>query len=162
LQRLVRSAAEALPQAPPAVTSDENSTPPVAQWLPNTRHPEQLFRAYRSDFAQLTASARSQTFLDLQWLRPPSGLRERDFSSAVTASLLQAPLITTILRFGEEPRRFGEVRRLMARLLAANGISRDETEAWQTTLRWLLYFLPNRIEARSRAFSEVFRTHRGQ
>lgn len=155
LQKLLRTAVEALPASIPDEAPEEMAS--LEDWLPSTRHPENLYRAYRGDFAQLTAAAREQTRVDLAAIQLPHGLSsEPAFRAAVSASMLQAPLIVELLRFGTVPRRFGEVRSHLQERLSERRGERTSSEAWQTTFRWLLYFLGDRVSASVTNYSEIF------
>lgn len=156
LQEMVRTAASALPRA--EAEHGEGLHVPVSDWLPATRHPEQLFRAYRGDRGHLTGAAREQTSVDLGWLQPPMGLNEAQFRSTISAALLQAPLVASLLNFGGRPRRFGEVRDFLEQEFAQRGIDRSGTEAWQTCVRWLIHFMPNRVSLSKTNYSEIFQT----
>lgn len=154
LQEMVRTAASALPRG--EVDHGEGIHIPVSDWLPVTRHPEQLFRAYCGKRGQLTRAACEQTSVDLGWLQPPMGLNEVQFCSTIAAALLQAPLVDSLFKFGARPRRFGEVCYFLKNQFAERGIERSSKEAWQTCLRWLLYFAPDRLSASVGNYSEIF------
>lgn len=151
----VAASASLLGTAPPvdlsALTSGSS-----ALFLPKTRNPDLLFAAYSGNAEELTGAAREQTALDLAALEPPRGLNEDQFTPFIAVLLMQAPNIAALDQFLAEPRRFGEVRRLLADLLATHRIERDPSEAWQTLMRWLLFFLPGRYRVAVPGYSEVF------
>jgi hypothetical protein len=128
----------------------------AAVFLPKTRNPEVLFRAYASADPDLTSAAREQTSLDLIALSIPRGLSQERFRAVVGSLLLQSPLVAFVDEMALSPRRFGEVRQLLRERLAELSMDRDATEAWQTLMRWLTYFLPERYNVVVPRFSEVF------
>ena len=67
--------------------------------------------------------------------------------------LLQAKVVQQIDGLLAEPRRFGEIRDLLANTLDLN---REEASfAWQTLMRWMLYFLPSRYVRSVPSHSEM-------
>ena len=70
--------------------------------------------------------------------------------------LLEKPIIQEIDNFVQIPRRFGAVRDFLASLLCANIPNVNPERAWQTLMRWLLYFLPSRYALSVPNYSEVF------
>lgn len=159
LRKIVELAAASLPRpALPAadltIGGDESVTPSV--WLPVTRHPESLYQAYCGRLADLSTAAAEQTVVDLARVPTAAGLTAEAFHAAVRVALLQNPAVVAVEEFGAQPRRFGEVRAFLGERLAVAEIERDPTEAWQTLLRWLLYFFPDRYRVESSNYSEVF------
>ena len=123
-------------------------------WLPTLRYPSDLYRAYSGSLDDLTAASRIAALRDLTALDPPTGLSVKTFPIVIAASVLQMPMIARIDVFVETSQRFGAVRDLIASEL---GISKKEASAaWQTTMRWLLYFFPGRYLRCVPAHSEVF------
>ena len=123
-------------------------------WLPSLRQPTNLQTAYSGGLDQLTAVAREAAQRDLTALDPPAGLSPAAFSAAITVSLLQMPMIVRIDEFTAESQRFGAVRDLIA---AETGLpNREAGAAWQTTMRWLLHFMPDRYRRTVPSYSEVF------
>ena len=123
-------------------------------WLPSLRHPSDLYRAYSGSLDDLTTASRIAALRDLAVLDPPTGLSAKTFLAVIAASLLQMPVIARIDAFVATSQRFGAVRDLIASEL---GISKKEASAaWQTTMRWLLYFFPGRYLRCVPAHSEVF------
>lgn len=70
--------------------------------------------------------------------------------------LLQKPIIQQIDNFVTTPKRFGAVRDFLASLPCANLPNFNPERAWQTLMRWLLYFLPSRYALSVPNHSEVF------
>ncbi len=125
-------------------------------WLPSLRYPEQLYIAYSSQSEELSAGARISAVLDLEVFSLPPGLSEPAFNAAVGILMLQMPLISKMDHFLNQPRRFGEVRGF---LKSAHGDSLDSSRAWQTLMRWMLHFLPERYKLAVPNHSEiVYRT----
>ena len=62
------------------------------------------------------------------------------------------PLISQVDQLLNQPRRFGEVRDLLKALC---GPSFDASRAWQTLMRWMLYFLPERYKLTVPHHSEI-------
>ncbi|MYD94641.1 MAG: hypothetical protein F4Y02_13330 [Chloroflexi bacterium] len=123
-------------------------------WLPSLRQPANLHTAYSGGLDQLTVVAREAALRDLAVLDPAAGLPAAAFSAVIAAALLQMPMIARIDEFTAESQRFGAVRDLIA---AETGLpSREAGEAWQTTMRWLLHFIPNRYRRTVPSYSEVF------
>lgn len=130
-----------------SVTEDRpTELPPEREheWCPVTRSPGRLYEVYASDTRRVTAAGAAQAQADLEWLAFPPGLDRASFNRAVAVALLQAPLIQRIDAFVSEPRRFGEVRRFLADHLHVDNA--DAEAMWQTTMRWLQVFLPDRYE----------------
>lgn len=127
----------------------------ISVWLPKTRNPPDLFRAYRGDEPELTAAARRSTADDLQALQIPRGLDKSGFEDCVRARMLSAAVIRDIDAFVSSSRRFGAVRDFLRDHPALVATSFDASYAWQTSFRWLLYFLPERYKAWTTNYSEV-------
>lgn len=123
-------------------------------WLPSLRQPTELHLAYSGRLDDLTAAAREAALRDLAALDPPNGLPAAAFTAVIAASLLQMPVVSRIDEFTAASQRFGAVRDLIA---AETGLSnREAGVAWQTTMRWLLHFLPDRYRRTVPSYSEVF------
>jgi hypothetical protein len=142
---------------PAPATEHVQDAPPAdpGPFLPRTRHPEQLLLMYSGRADDLTVAARSQAGADLAALAAPRGLSSEAFRAFVSAELLQSQIISRVDNLVASPRRFGEIRALLARHLHQLGSDRDPAEALQTLVRWLLFFLPNRYELATPNYSEV-------
>ena len=123
-------------------------------WIPSLRQPEALYIAYQGSLDQLTTASRQAAASDLTMLDPPPRLSRSAFEAVIGVALLQMPLIALIDEFVLEPRRFGAVRDLIATRKATS--SRAAGSMWQTTMRWLLHFLPGRYVRSVPSHSEVF------
>lgn len=134
---------------------------PVAEqalvyWLPQLRFPENLYQAYTGQWEKLTRASQEAAQADLMALNLPAGLAKATFNSYVAAVLLQYPVVQKIDAFITTPQRFGAVRDLLATLPCAYTPNFDASRAWQTLMRWLLHFLPNRYMLATPNYSEVF------
>jgi len=125
-------------------------------WLPTLRHPEKLYLAYSGNLEALTNTAKIMALSDLQALSIPPGLPRPIFERYVGTLLLQRPIIRKVDEFVITPQRFGAVRDLLASLPCANISNFDARQAWQTLMRWLRYFLPDRYGLIVPRHSEVF------
>ena len=83
-------------------------------------------------------------------------LSQKIFKAYVGTLLLQKPIIQAVDSFVKTPQRFGAVKDFLNSLPCnkINGFSAER--AWQTLMRWLLYFLPNRYALSVPNYSEVF------
>lgn len=112
----------------------------VTTWIPRTRHPEDLYLAYRGDAELLTHAAAASAAADLAILNIPSGLSRAQFDLAVRTLLLQTPVAWAVDRFLATERRFGEVTQLLGEIAGTSQPGMD----WQALLRWFLHFAPDR------------------
>ena len=169
LRALVDEAAEAIRRerdwTAPASAPPEEDAPvnaerreawirPAHFWLPSLRQPAELYLAYSGRLDDLTAAARESALRDLAALDLPAGLPTRAFTAVIAASLLQMPVIARIDEFTATSQRFGAVRDLIAGETRLS--SHEAGVAWQTTMRWLLHFLPDRYRRTVPTHSEVF------
>ena len=126
---------------------------PVENWVPSLRMPSDLFTAYRVGAAALTSTSAAAAGVDLAVLDLPMGLEQEQFTALVGHRLRYQPIFKAIDEFLSEPRRFGEVRELLSKL---TGFDRAQAEvAWQTTMRWMLEFLPQRYSRQVFRHSEI-------
>lgn len=125
-------------------------------WLPTLRHAEKLYTAYRGELEQLGTGSRVAAVTDLCALDVPLGLTKNQFGAYVGVQLLQKPIIRQIDQLVELPQRFGAVRDFLGTLPCADLDGFDANRAWQTLMRWLLHFLPNRYELTVGRRSEIF------
>jgi len=143
----------ALLPTPNAVVADlvaETVEPLI--WVPTLRMPSDLFGAYAGDAESLTSISARAAANDLFALDLPGGLSHDQFDMLVGHRLHNQPLFKAIDNYLTEPRRFGEMRDLLTRVL---GLSRDEAEqAWQTVVRWMLEFLPKTYLHKTFRYSE--------
>ena len=116
----------------------------VMSWLPMTRYPEHLYKAYLGDTEELSAGARESAKYDLLALAVPKGLDPDGFRVSVAASLVQMPVVHRIDQFLAQPRSFGTVRDFLG-ALPQYPLHRDPGADWQTMMRWFRHFLPQRF-----------------
>lgn len=123
----------------------------TTNWLPILRDPEMLYLAYVKDSDSIPRASLKAALHDLECLRPPGGLDRRAFEAYVAFELAHTRWVQLLESFLQEPRRFGEV----AQWLVSEFQVTDGKHIWQTLLRWLLKFLPERFRADVYNYSEV-------
>lgn len=162
IQRSIREAASALSaRLPSSIVSlqfeEQEGVRGFATWIPLTRNPSDIFLAQRRGFDRLTQASSERVARDLLHL-------EVDFSSGhelqaiIRTRLIQHPLVVLVSEFCKVPRRFGAVSDLVAAWIGKNGLSRNPDEAWQTLMRWLLFFFPQKYRLERPRHSELFAT----
>ena len=127
-----------------------------SRWLPQSRQPADLYLAYSGQSERLTAASRTTAFADLAALQIPPGFPEAIFVRYVGMQLLQTPCITSVDKFVIQSQRFGTVKAYLQTLPCSQEPHFDAARAWQTLMRWLLHFLPERYEYSVPRHSEVF------
>jgi hypothetical protein len=151
----VARAAALLPQTQPELetVAESDRVASAATWYPRLREPGDLFLAYSTGADRLSRASAAAATHDLAALQLPAGLQQPAFLALVESRLLQSPVVQALDDVLLEPRRFGFVRDTLAERL---DLARDEADfAWQTLMRWLLEFLPQRYERRVTNWSEV-------
>lgn len=133
----------------------EEAIASLTSWLPKLRLPEKLYIAYLGKIDELTTASRTAALTDLSILDVPFGLSKEAFEFYVGAQLLQMPIIRQIDEFVVQPQRFGAVVDFIKTLACAENVEVSVKEAWQTLIRWLLYFLPNRYKLIASHHSEI-------
>ena len=130
---------------------------PEANWIPVTRYPENLWLMYSGQFDRLTTFGREQCQVDLSRIAPPAGLSKQAFYAYIRVAMSASSWAETVNRLvPDQGMRFGLGRRVARDLLRGAGLSRDPTDTWQTLLRWLVHFDPNRYRVSVPGkFSEV-------
>ena len=123
-------------------------------WLPHLRQPADLYLAYKGNLDQLSAASRIAATRDLAVLDPGPGLSEGAFGALIGTLLVQMPIIADLDQYLVEPRRFGAVSDRISRKNAAP--DRNANSMWQSTMRWLQYFLPGRYQRKVPSHSEIF------
>lgn len=124
-------------------------------WLPNLRHPDDLFLAYSGRSDELSSASAENARTDLRALNVMAGLSKNAFMRSIGVLLIQQPIVHHIDRFLITPQRFGAVRDELAGLPCAASPGFEPTLAWQTLMRWLFYFLPTRYTRLPSRHSEV-------
>jgi hypothetical protein len=125
-------------------------------WLPSLRNPEQLYVAYSGERDRLARSVYEMAIADLEALNIPQGLSKSSFETYVGYMLLQMPIVKHVDAFVSQPRRFGEVAAYLKTLPCTNIPDFNAKHAWQTLMRWLMYFLSTTYESSTPHFSEIF------
>ncbi|MFV9505663.1 MAG: phospholipase D family protein [Oscillochloridaceae bacterium umkhey_bin13] len=142
----------ALNPAPEHTSSTPNE---LACWLPRLRQPADLWLAYDGHSERLSNASRSAAAADLVVLAPPPGLTRASFEATIGALLLQMPLIHALDQQLRTPQRFGAIRDWLAATPCLYSADVDPARAWQTVMRWLEHFLPNRYQRLPSRHSEV-------
>lgn len=122
-------------------------------WLPTLRNPEELYIAYRGEWDKLTNTACQAAKFDLEYFYTIPNLSKESFKKYIGLILLQKPLIQKIDNFVEKPQRFGAICNLIKKYIDIPDF--DAKGACQTTIRWLLYFLPYRYKLARPNYSEI-------
>lgn len=129
---------------------------PIDCWVPRLRHPEELLDFYQGRFGEMTRSSRAAAAEDLSDLGVPEGLAVEQVRAFVGAQMLQCAVVASVDAYLDEPRRFGAVAKVLHDELEERGQpANDCNAAWQTLMRWLLYFLPERYSLSVPHYSEV-------
>jgi hypothetical protein len=108
-------------------------------------------------YDELTTAAQTAAAMDLHSFIVPPGLSRMAFEAYVGILLLQKPLIRQLDQLLITPQRFGAVRDFLTTHPCATTPDFNPTHAWQTLMRWLLYFLPLRYQRVPSRHSEVLR-----
>lgn len=139
--------------APLTATAPTDRLAPGNKWVPELRMPADLFAAYTKGLESLSSRSAAAAARDLETLELPVGLNQRQFYALVGHRLHCQPLFQDIDRYLDRPRRFGEVRQHVSRLIDCDRDHADEV--WQTVMRWLLEFLPHRYVRDVKRHSEI-------
>lgn len=158
VKHIVEQMPSKLTLSPPLTLQHYEATDsiPPEQWLPSLRHPENLYTAYCGRWDRLTSTSTTATIADLAALEIPLGLSKTEFEAYVGVLLLQKPLIRRVDEFVSTPQRFGAVRDLILQFRDAEKTELSANESWQTLMRWMLCFFPNRYLHKVANFSEIF------
>lgn len=152
LAREVEAIAALLPSVVEDVAAAETvETAPI--WIPTLRMPSDLYTAYRYGTGSLASRSGDAAAADLSVLDLPPGLDREQFYALVSHRLRSYPLFVHIDRFLDMQRRFGEMRQLLSRIAGLNRTRAEES--WQTVLRWMSEFLPERYTHTIYRYSEV-------
>jgi HKD family nuclease len=138
--------------------SEPSATYEVSEWwTPSMRQPSQLYDVYAGEPDDVTRAGKEQAWEDLRHFAIQVGLSREAFEAEVAWQLFQKPVVQEINSFTESSRRFGAVRDHLKGLPCAERSNFDATRAWQTLIRWLLYFMPDEYEMDEANYSETFR-----
>lgn len=155
IAREVEDIAKLFPKAIPPLNTGPDPNTRVDVWVPNLRVPSDLYSAYSNGLDRMTTRSAAAAAVDLAVLDLPPGLDGQQFRTLVGHRLRSQALFRDIDQHLERPRRFGDVRRKLSEL---TGYERDRAdEAWQTMMRWMLEFLPERYARDATRHSEVMR-----
>ena len=105
---------------------------------------------------KLSTASTIAALTDLRSLALIPNLSQKTFNAYIGSLLLQKPIIQKVDSFVKTPQRFGAVKNLLNSLACAENPNFSATRAWQTLMRWLLYFLPHRYALSIPNYSEVF------
>ncbi len=138
-------------------SGDEIAQPlDLERWIPRLRTPDSLFLAYMGQKDRMTSAAWEAAQRDLMAFDVPKYLTKAAFNAYVGSLLVQMPVIQHIDQMLILPQRFGSMSKLLKSLPCAEDPKFDADRAWQTLMRWLCYFLPNRYGLSAPNYSEVF------
>lgn len=121
-------------------------------WIPVFRSPEYLYQIYIGNVDVISKYGIYAALDDLSFLDLPDGLSEVLFNKLVRSRLVQTSVVVSLDKFILQKRRFGEVRGWLKKYLKTD----DATDDWQRLMRWLLYFFPDKYQAITRNYSEIF------
>lgn len=151
---------------PPSIVTDEShggeredeegSAADPDAWLPTLRRPAYLFDAYAGNFEMLTTASRTDAVRDLHAFTLPCGLCREAFEIHIRLQLLQMPVVRGVDAFVKESQRFGAVRDYLAAQPHVRQPAFDPSTAWQTLMRWLLFFAGERYVTWQANYSEIF------
>lgn len=128
-------------------------------WWPKMRHPSDLYNVYINKVEELLDDSVKAGRDDLTALGIPINLTESMFHGYVASLLLQQPLVKYINKYLDKPQRFGSMTEYLRNFfidLELESIP-NTTVLWQTLMRWLTFFLPQRYEITVPNHSEIFR-----
>ena len=126
-----------------AVLEDRPESPTI--WVPTSRFPANLYKVYKDrNSDDLPRQTREAGLRDLFVLQPPSGLDEELFNLTIGISLLTMPVFDLIDDQVVTSQRFGAMRDLIKQ--RCNLTNDEASRAWQTLIRWIRHFLPDRYE----------------
>lgn len=149
----VERVAALLPSRRVEIGAPAAPTSPSSSWHPLLREPADLFVAYSKGPDLLSSTSSAAAHSDLAALDIPPGLSRKPFEALVANRLLQSPLVGEVDSLLAEPRRFGEVSELLSERLELD--HREAQHAWQTLMRWLNHFLPERYTRTVPSYSEI-------
>lgn len=129
-------------------------------WFPVLRYPQDLFEAYRHGPWALSRQSGEDAVRDLLLLGLVPNLSRPDFASAVCHAVWSSEVFEAVKPQLVYPTRFGAITHT---LQTRFDIDRDVAQTvWQTLMRWLLVFCPDRVELRVAGWSEVLVLRRGR
>jgi hypothetical protein len=111
-----------------------------------------LFNFYVGEGETLSSASRVAAADDLGRFPLSPGLSRESFEQYIALEFVQKPVIASIDSLLSSPQRFGAVTTLIRKKI----VDIDADTAWQTTMRWMRYFLPKRYALSIPSHSEVF------
>jgi hypothetical protein len=126
------------------------------RWTPTLRRPRDLYAVYSKDIESLTSSSVRNARADLKVFQLSNGLPRSLFNAEIRWQLFQMPIVQQIDTFVDEPKRFGAVSDHLNTLPCAESPDFNAKHAWQTMIRWLLHFFPDRYHYWEANYSEIF------
>lgn len=126
----------------------------AGMWIPQLRMPADLYAAYSRGLDSLTSKSAASAALDLVALELPQGLSEKQFYLLVGHRLKQQVFVQAADAYLCKPRRFGEVRDWISQHAGLD--RREASDVWQTLMRWMMEFLPDRYVRSVSRHSEIF------
>lgn len=144
----LRWLADTRPQKP----ADATAALDLGTWLPACRRPDKLYSAYLGKRDELIEDAYEAATQDLAMLDIPSGLDRQPFELIVATTLQQMPLVRKVDEAAVTPQSFDSLASLLrAELGDVAPPNFDADDAWQTMVRWLVYFFRDRYRTIKRA-----------
>ena len=143
----------------PIMLNETNMYQAEILWLPSLRNPQDLYFAYLSQWNRLTTLSQETAQKELNSFSIPKGLSYETFKMYIRLFIQQTKIFKTVDSYLEEPRRFGEIQELISDFLLNENLYLESVYTWQTLMRWLLYFFPNRYSYKVFNYSEVFYRH---
>ena len=139
----------------PFISAHDKSGIKSECWIPKARYPRDLYDAYAGNLDGLTSATVRAALEDLAFLQIIPGLSRSSFEACVAVQLLLTPLVQRIDGLLQTPQRFGAIRDWLASQKCIQEMEVDSTNAWQTLMRWLLYFWPERYQRDVPHHSEI-------
>lgn len=126
-------------------------------WVPQTRDPSDLWRFYSGAAQSLMVLTRATAEHDLQQLGLLArGLSQTAFAKVLANQISESGIVRTVDALLDRPRRFGEIRDAIALFARNRDLRLNPDHTWQTLMRWLLYFFPDRYRLCTPRHSEIF------
>lgn len=127
-------------------------------WWPKMRHPSDLYNVYITEVEELLDESVKAGRDDLASLGVPINLTETMFYGYIASLLQQQPLVKHINEYLYQPQRFGAMTEYLRKFFIDLEFDPmpNTTVLWQTLMRWLTFFLPQRYEITVPNHSEIF------
>jgi hypothetical protein len=157
IRHVIQSAADKIISIPKPFETipDSIQANSFSDWLPVTRDPSSIHVALKEGFEMLVGIVAQGVKYDLNCLQVTLVQQEEAFVM-IRCQLAQHPLIIELTEFCMTPQRFGAVRDYLADWIVRRGGDRNASEAWQTLMRWLLFYFPEKYKVERPRHSEIF------